>query len=199
MNTLFTDEDLNNYDAAEADNSHWVSQKVMLESLQNKPYFKTLIEQGYFKDYVFELAMQLVDPQTVRDGSRNAIMERIVGVAKLQEYFDMVNALSYSEEGYQEKVEEEYLKEKGRLTKLAAALEEAEKDKEFKELVANNYCTQYAASQTSMLTNPHVVRGGHRSEVLEALAGISTLRNYLVGIRKDLANMSVGDEEGTEE
>lgn len=199
MNNLFTDEDLENYNPAEADNSHWVNQRVALESLKNKPYFKTLIEEGYFKDYAFQLVMQLIDPQVVQEGRRNAVLEQLVGIAKLQEYFEMVGALSYTEEAYSEAMDKEFLDEKGRLVKLASALEEAEKDKDFKMLVAETYCTSYAASQASLLTNEAVVRGGHRSDVLEALAGVSTLRNYLVNIRKDLASMSSMDDDGSEE
>lgn len=198
MNNLFTDEDLENYDVAEGDNSHWVNQKTALDSLKNKPYFKTLIEEGYFKDYAFELVMQLIDPQTVKEGSRGAILEKLVGIAKLQEYFEMVGALSRTEEAYGEEMNKLYLEEKARLVKLAGALEEAEKDKDFKMLVAETYCTNYAASQTSLITNEQVIRGGHRSDVLEALAGISTLRNYLVNIRKDLAGMGSLDDDESE-
>lgn len=196
MNNLLDENvDLENYDAAEADNQHWVNQKVALDSLKNKPYFKTLIEEGYFKDYAFELVMSLISPEVMREGRRNVVMERLVGVAKLQEYFDMVDALSYSEEAYGQEAEKAYLDEKARLIKLAAALEEAEKDKDFKKLVAEDYCTNYAASQASLLTNEQVIRGGNRADVLEALAGVSTLRNYLVGIRRDLANTASTDAE----
>lgn len=200
MNNLLSDDvNLDDYEAAESDNSRWVEQKTALDSLRNKPYFKTLIEEGYFKDYAFELVMSLIDGSVVREGRRNVVLEKLVGVAKLQEYFDMVVGLSTTEEGYQEEMDKRYLDEKGRLVKLASALEEAEKDKDFNMLVADKYCTEYAASQVSLLTNDHVVRGGHRTDVLEALAGISTLRNYLVDIRKDLANIADVDESDMEE
>lgn len=191
MNNLLDENvDVSGVELAETDNQYWVNQNNALGALKNKPYFKTLIEEGYFKDYVFELVMMLTDRGVVAEGRRNAIIERLVGVAKLQDYFGMVSGLSFTEDAYNEEVDKRYASEKGRLVKLAAALDAAEKDKDFKLLVIDSYCNNYAASQTSLITNEQVIRSGHRTDVLEALAGISTLRNYLIDIKKDLAEFA---------
>lgn len=187
MNNLLDDDVNLDVELQEADNSYFVDQKQALESLKNKPFFNTLIEQGYFKDYAFELVMQLTDRGIMQNGQRNQILEKLVGISKLQRYFDMLGMLTNTEEGHEREMDSLEREGINTLTKLAAALEQAEKDPDFKLLVVNRYCTDYAASQTSLITSEHVINGGFRPEVLEALAGISTLRNYLVNIRKRLA------------
>lgn len=195
MNNLLEDDVNLDVELEQTDNRYWVDQKTALDSLMNKPYFKTLIEEGFFKDYAFELVMQLTDRTVIAEGGRNAVLEKLVGIAKLKDYFDMVGALANTEDTYNEEVEKYELEQKGRLTKLAVALEQAEKDEDFKLLVVKNYCINHAASQTSLITNEQVIRSGHRTSVLETLAGISTLRNYLINIRKDLAMYAEDDIE----
>lgn len=192
MNNLLDENtNLDDVNLEEADNQYWVNQRTALDSLKNKPYFKTLVEEGYFKDYVFELVQSLTDPNVIQEGRRNAILEKLVGVARFKEYLDMVMALSTSEEGYQEDSEKEYMEYKNKTVALVTALQEAERDKDFKLLVVDNYCNSYAASQTSLITNDQVVRNGHRTDVLESLSGISTLRNYIVDIHKNAASVAV--------
>lgn len=199
MNNLLDDNVNLDVELQEADNSYFVAQKQALESLKNKPFFNTLIEQGYFKDYAFELVMQLTDRGIMQNGQRNQILEKLVGISKLQRYFDMLGMMTNTEEAHE--AEMTALERDGvdNLTKLATALEQAEKDPDFKLLVVNRYCTDYAASQTSLITNEQVVNSGFRTEVLEALAGISTLRNYLVNIRKRLAYYAVDEDEDDSE
>lgn len=195
MNNLLEDDVNLDVELEQADNRYWVEQKKALDSLMNKPYFKTLIEEGYFKDYAFELVMQLTDRAVVAEGRRNEVLEKLVGVARLKDYFDMVGALANTEDTYNEEVAKYELDEKNRLVKLVGALEQAEKDEDFKLLVVKSYCTNHAASQTSLITNEQVVRSGHRTDVLESLAGISTLRNFLINIRKELAMYAEDDVE----
>ena len=186
----------NNDNLQEVSNKYWVDQKEAIQALREKPFFKKLILEGFMKDYLFDLAMELINPKTISENSRNVIMEKIVGIAKLQEYFEMAEALTMTEEGHEEAQGKAEVEEKNRLIGLVQALETASKDKDFNLLINECYLQDYAVNQTSMLTNDNVIRGGHRGDILEALAGCSVLQNYMVNLPKELAYMS--ETEGEE-
>lgn len=191
MNNLEVTENLQ-----EIDNSQEAQLKIALEKLENKEFFKKLILQGFFKDYAFELAMELIHPSTVEEGRRNNVVEKLVGLARVKDYFEMVVAMSSTEEGYGEKLDKDYDEFRKNVIEMNTALDEAEKDPDFKMLVEEAYCKQYAIDQTSMITNDLTVRRNSRAYLFEALAGVSTLRNYLVDTRKRYADvMTNGDEE----
>jgi hypothetical protein len=190
MNNLEVTENLQ-----EIDNSQEAQLKIALEKLENKEFFKKLILQGFFKDYAFELAMELIHPSTVEEGRRNNVVEKLVGLARVKDYFEMVVAMSSTEEGYGEKLDKDYDEFRKNVIEMNTALDEAEKDPDFKMLVEEAYCKQYAIDQTSMITNDLTVRRNSRAYLFEALAGVSTLRNYLVDTRKRYADVMTSDDE----
>lgn len=167
------------------DNSVWVKQKEALDRLENKSYYKNLFETGYFKDYVFELTMSLLDPDVVENGKRGAVLEKLVGVARTYGYFMMVKSLGSSGEEYDTVRSEMEQKEISRLEKANNSLEQISNDPDFKFLIQDNYLKDYAASQTSLLVNDAMVESGRRPAILETLSGISVLGNYLLEIQKD--------------
>lgn len=167
------------------DNSVWVKQKEALDRLENKSYYKNLFETGYFKDYVFELTMSLLDPDVVENGKRGAVLEKLVGVARTYGYFMMVKSFGSSGEEYDTVRSEMEQKEISRLEKANNSLEQISNDPDFKFLIQDNYLKDYAASQTSLLVNDAMVESGRRPAILETLSGISVLGNYLLEIQKD--------------
>lgn len=189
-------EENNTEDLFETDNSYWSERKQALDSLNNKPFFKTLVKEGYFKDYVFELVMELVQGE---EGRRSIILEKLVGIAKLQDYLHMVEALSSTEEGHMTIEYEKELEGRNRVVAMNSALEEAEKDADFKLLVMDGYLTDHALNQTSLITNESIIVGGHRKDVLEELSGISVLRNYLVDVHKDVVDLAYEDDDDESE
>lgn len=166
------------------DNNYWVKQELALRNLKNKGFYKTLIEDGYFNYYVKELVMALLEPENTEYGSRAVVIEKLVGVAGLQDYLYTVEALSSSGEGYEERVQEEELKERQRIEKLATAYAKASQDPDFKLLIEKSYGEDFSRNQISFITNAAILRDGKRTNVLEALAGVSTLDNYLVDIKR---------------
>jgi len=190
MNNLEVTENLQ-----EIDNSQEAQLKIALEKLENKEFFKKLILQGFFKDYAFELAMELIHPSTIEEGRRNNVVEKLVGLARVKDYFEMVVAMSSTEEGYGEKLDKDYDEFRKNVIEMNTALDEAEKDPDFKMLVEEAYCKQYAIDQTSMITNDLTVRRNSRAYLFEALAGVSTLRNYLVDTRKRYAEVMTNNDE----
>ena len=195
MNNL---EELQDDNLLEVDNTHWTDKEKALQALANKPFYKTLIEEGFFKDYIFELVMQLID-RNLQEGERALILEKLVGVAKLQEYFDMVFARSNSYESYEERLTNKELEKKNKIVKLNAALEEAEKDEDFKLLIIDSYLTENALNKTSLITEESVIRGGHRKEILEDLSGVSVLRNWMVKVHKEAVYLAADESEDEEE
>lgn len=178
-----------NDDLITHDNSVWVNQKEALERLENKSYYKDLFETGYFRDYVFSLVMTLLDRDVVENSGRSAVIEKLVGVAKLYDYFMMVKSLGSTGDEYDATYDEMEQKEFARLEKVNNALEQISNDIDFKLLIQDSYLKDYAVSQTSLIVNDSIMQEGTRAQVLEALAGISTLGNYMVDIQKEYGYM----------
>lgn len=194
MENQTTDEDL-----ITEDNNYWVEQKLAHERLKNKDFYKTLIEEGYFTSYVKELVNALLLPENTIHGTRAVVIEKLVGVAGLQDYLFTVDALSSDGEQYEEKVVEEEVKERHRIEKLAMAYAKASQDPDFKLLIEDRYGKDYSRNQTSLITNSAILSSGKRTDVLEALAGVSTLDNYLVDIKSDYMQVLEQDTEEVEE
>jgi hypothetical protein len=199
MNTQVTDEQ----ELLEVDNSYWSEQKIALEQLKERDFYRTLMSEGYFKNYVYELVMQLVHPNVVENQMRSAIMEKLVGVARTAEYLRTVTNMSTSNDDYKEEGMQEYLRERDLAVKLGQALETAEKDPQFSMVFVDRYGKDFARNQITWLSNDAIIANGKRSEVLEALSGVSTLDNYMIEIRKNaqmaMAEMYEDTEEELEE
>lgn len=188
MNNLL-DADIENEKFVVGDNEEWVKRKDTLDRLANKKFFKELIDEGYFKDYVFELVMMLVDDRVVKEGKRSQVIEKLVGVAKFKDYMDDVKALAYTEEAYAQDFNEKVQKYNAKMVSLGEALDKANRDKDFKAFVNESYFTDLAVRQTSLLASPQIIEQGYRPVVIETLAGISTLANYLIDVDKKRHNL----------
>lgn len=171
------------------DNSYWVTQEQARQRLETKDFYKTLITQGYFNDYVKHLIGALVEPENSEYSTRATIVEKLVGVAGLQEYLYTVEALSASGDGYEEIMDEHELKETKRVEDLAIAYTKAAQDPDFKLLIEQRYGDDFSRNQISLITNSTILNSGKRTNVLEALAGVSTLDNYLVDIKRNYADI----------
>jgi hypothetical protein len=177
-------------DVVNVEDQYWHDQRSALINLKNKTGFKTLVDEGYFQDYVKELLMELIDPSVLAEGRRNNVIEKLVGVAKFQQYMDMVEFMPLTEEQYEMESTKLYVDMSNKVVKLNEAMNQMEVDQDFDVLVTKGYCTDYAAGRASLITNEAIVRNGKRSEVLEALAGISVLRNYFVKVRKEYVEVN---------
>lgn len=195
LTTDIVDED----NLVSVEDQHWADQRGALINLKNKAGYKTLVEEGYFQEYVKELLMELIDPTVIAEGRRNNVVEKLVGVAKFQQYLDMVEFMPLTEEQYEMEASKYYADAVSKVTKLNDSMNLMEVDQDFKVLVTDGYCTDYAAGRASLITNDAIVRQGKRSEVLEALAGISTLRNYFVKVRKEYVEVNSGAMDDSEE
>lgn len=86
-----------NEDVATVENQYWVDMWEALERLQNgnpQPKdFKKVILDGYFKDKAINGVSMLANQHIIEKGVRSQVMEDLVAVSKLQDYFLTIEAL----------------------------------------------------------------------------------------------------------
>lgn len=70
---------------------YWVGLREASERLHQNPDFQKLILDAYFKDRAINAASVLASPAVVRNGERPAVMEELVAISHLQQFFLMVN------------------------------------------------------------------------------------------------------------
>jgi hypothetical protein len=87
---------MNNLDEqqiAEAENQYWVDLAESLEALHKNPDFQKLILKGYFTDKAVNSVSMLSQRSVVSGGHRPAVMEALVGISSLQDFFITVRNL----------------------------------------------------------------------------------------------------------
>ena len=192
MSNLTNDELVD--DVITTDNSYWVNLRNALQTVENKKAYITLIKDGYLKDHVEELLAELIDPYTVSNGLRGKVVEKLVAVARFQDYLDTVIAVGTTGEEYDGKVEQLELDYRTKVNAQFDALLALGEDNNFKEVFNEGYLKEYATKQTSLLAVDRI----DRSELLEALLGISHFQQYLLQVQRNYAELQVqgeGDDE----
>jgi hypothetical protein len=80
----------------EEENTYWAELANALEELEKNPHFKKLILEGYFKDFAVNQTSMLATDYVRKTGSRPEIMERLVAISNLQDWFATVKQLTTS-------------------------------------------------------------------------------------------------------
>jgi hypothetical protein len=80
----------------EEENTYWAELANALEELEKNPHFKKLILEGYFKDFAINQTSMLATDYVRKSGSRPEIMERLVAISNLQDWFNTVKQLTTS-------------------------------------------------------------------------------------------------------
>ena len=75
------------------ENSYWAGMWEALERLQNNPDFKKVILDGYFKDKAINGVSLLAVDGIKRQGLRGEIMEELVAISALQDFFITIENL----------------------------------------------------------------------------------------------------------
>lgn len=75
------------------ENQYWVTLAQDLESLEKDERFKRLILNGYFKDKAINGVSLLATDHVKRAGVRGDIMEQLVAISALEDYFHTVKNL----------------------------------------------------------------------------------------------------------
>lgn len=75
------------------ENQYWVDLKADLDWLTENKRFQNLILNGYFKDKAINGVSLLAQDAIVKGGHRPAVMEDLVAISKLQDFFITVENL----------------------------------------------------------------------------------------------------------
>lgn len=77
----------------EVENRYWAEMFHHLEELKKNKHFQELILKGYFQDKAVNGVSLLAQDHVVQAGKRGAVMEDLVAVSKLQDFFITVENL----------------------------------------------------------------------------------------------------------
>jgi len=69
------------------ENQYWVEMAEALERLKTNPDFKKVVLDGYFKDKAINGVSLLATDHVRRNGVRGDIMEQLVAISHLEDYF----------------------------------------------------------------------------------------------------------------
>ena len=74
-------------------NNQWIAKYDALLRLERNPDFKTLILDGYFRDKAVDGVSLLANEGIKRQGLRADVMEQLVAISNLQDFFITVKNL----------------------------------------------------------------------------------------------------------
>jgi len=77
----------------EVENVYWVNLWASLERLKSNKDFQRLILEGYFKDKAINGVSLLAQDAIVSGGHRSAVMEDLIGISSLEDFFVTVENL----------------------------------------------------------------------------------------------------------
>lgn len=82
--------------------NYYVGMKQALERLENNPDFQKVILDGYFKDKAVNGVSMLASGYIKKNGLRPDIMESLVAISQLQDYFITVKQLGAEDDSEDE-------------------------------------------------------------------------------------------------
>ena len=77
-------------DLAYIETEVWAKRYKALEQLHKNKDFQTLILEGFFRDRAVDGVSLLAHQHTIDSGTRGQIMEQLVAISHLQDYFRVV-------------------------------------------------------------------------------------------------------------
>ena len=86
----------------EVDNQYWVNLCQALTRLHDNPDFKKVILEGYFTDKAVDGVSLLAQDSIVQSGKRTAVMEDLIAISSLRDYFMTIMNLGYVPEDGEE-------------------------------------------------------------------------------------------------
>ena len=86
--------------------NYWVGMKQALERLENNPDFQKVILDGYFKDKAINGVSMLASGYIKKNGLRPDVMESLVAISQLQDFFITVKQLGTEPEDEDENEDE---------------------------------------------------------------------------------------------
>lgn len=84
---------LNDAQILEVENQYWADMWASLQRLRENQDFKRLILEGYFKDKAVNGVSLLAQDGIVQGGHRSAVMEDLIAISSLEDYFVTIENL----------------------------------------------------------------------------------------------------------
>lgn len=82
--------------------NYYVGMRQALERLENNPDFQKVILEGYFKDKAVNGVSMLASGYIKKNGLRADVMESLVAISQLQDYFITVKQLGAEDDSEDE-------------------------------------------------------------------------------------------------
>lgn len=82
-----------NKDLLTVENEYWVNLHNALERLEQNEDFKKVIKEGYFRDKAVNGVSLLATDYVKQAGARGDIMEQLVAISQLEDYFNVIHNL----------------------------------------------------------------------------------------------------------
>ena len=82
--------------------NYYVGMRQALERLENNPDFQKVILEGYFKDKAVNGVSMLASGYIKKNGLRADVMESLVAISQLQDYFITVKQLGTEDDSEDE-------------------------------------------------------------------------------------------------
>ena len=86
--------------------NYWVGMKQALERLENNPDFQKVILDGYFKDKAINGVGMLASGYIKKNGLRPVVMESLIAISQLQDFFITIKQLGTEPEDEDENEDE---------------------------------------------------------------------------------------------
>ena len=93
INQATPTENVDGKDLLTVENEYWVSMYNALEVLEKLPEFKMVILDGYFKDKAINGVSLLATDYVKQNGLRSDVMEQLIAISNLQDYFSVIKNL----------------------------------------------------------------------------------------------------------
>lgn len=75
------------------ENQYWIDKCEALKRLERNPDFQSVILEGYFHDKSINGVSMLANDNVKRQGQRGDVMEMLVAVSQLMDYFRVIKNL----------------------------------------------------------------------------------------------------------
>jgi len=84
------------------ENVYWTSMRESLEALEKNEHFIRVIKEGYFKDRAVNGVSLLATDYVRQNGLRPTVMEQLVGISQLEDYFGTIKSLGAEVEDFED-------------------------------------------------------------------------------------------------
>lgn len=97
LNNHVPTENVDGRDVETVERQYWVEMRRALDKLETMDEFKKVILDGYFKDKAVNGVSLLATDYIVNAGLRTRVMESLVAISQLEDFFNTIRSLGAEE------------------------------------------------------------------------------------------------------